>query len=505
MRFSRFVVLPSVVSDVEKIRHAVRVANPGITEVSSIEVGCLVIGSVADVETFYDSEHWFLTDECVLSCFDQFSNGFPLTEERRQLISLTLSRVRVGVIGFTADLLLRYSQMVTLMNGDFGPFSEDVDVVIADNAIAQGVFTARRLGIRVTTSEWIVHCYQQRRFVNPIEFQLPIFHKWTFTSTDLPRSEVNELKQIILAHGGVWQSAYDSSVLSVIANRLLPTKKIMLALQAGVPIVTPDLVRDFDAEEFLEFSSYTLNWWAVDGGSTLRVFAGITFTADDDVPYLDIVKHLIEENGGEFESPSQFHILPHGRNKKVTCETVSVHWVLACLEAKTIVSRDGCLIYRPLAFDLPINGMENVQVSLVSIGSSVRTVLAEMVRILGGTVVYTLHKSSKYVVSDNPDDDLKSRAAEMNICVVSSCFILEMVKSGIVPDAKKFVFKEKVPVIEMNLKRSFTKEELEYFTQDLTPKEMTTEVTYERSEQVVIDSQDLLAKLPVWSQSQSQT
>lgn len=504
MRFSRFVVLPSVVSEVEKVRHAVRVANPGITEVGSIEAGTLVIGSVDDVETFYDSEHWFLTDECVLSCFDQFSNGFPLTEERRQLISLTLSRVRVGVIGFTADLLLEYSQMVTLMNGEFGPFSEDVDVVIADNAIAQGVFTARRLGIRVTTGEWLVHCYKQRRFVNPIEYQLPIFHKWTFTSTDLPRSEVNELKKIVLAHGGVWQSAYDSSVLSVIANRLLPTKKIMLALQAGVPIVTPDLVRDFDAEEFREFSSYTLNWWAVDH-LTLRVFAGITFTADDDVPYLDIVKHLIEKNGGEFESPSQFHILPHGRKKKLTCETVSVHWVLACLEAKKIVSKDGCLIFRPLAFNLPIPGMENVQVSLVSIGSSVRSVLAEMVRILGGTVVYTLHKSSKYAVSDNPDDDLKSRAAEMNICVVNSCFILEMVKSGQVPDVKTFMFKEKVPVIEMDSKRTFTKEELESFTQEFTPNEMTTEVTYERSEQVVIDSQDLLATLPAWSQSQSQT
>ena len=508
MKFGRYCVLESLASERSAVRRAMKTIDSQIVEADAPAAGCLVVGGDGDVDEFFDSEFCFMTFACVKEVMEQGLGGFPVTERNKQLVSLALADLRIGLVGLSTDVIYECAQKVALLNGQIVPLSESVDVVIAERGFAAGVFRARERRVPVVRREWLERTYGERVFQEYEKHLLPVFERWTFTSTDLTPSDANELKRIVLAGGGNWQSTYDGDVLCVIANNLLPTKKIWLALEAGVPIVKPALIRDFGSGVFHPFHSYLLNWWG-EASDAPRLFEKMTFSVDSEAPWSEPLKRLIEENGGKVEKPCMFRVLSHGHEKASKPGAVSVHWVLSCLENRKIVKLEDCLIYRPVRFSVPIRDMENVTVSLFRLSDQARPVIAEIIRIMGGTVYYRLHKQSTYVIAEEEDEEMQKRAAEMNIPVLCPYFIIHIAKTGKLPDPNGFLLQgpdntklmqfaealeQKTRDVQEEEKRPLTKSDLEQFTQEYLELSQIrpTEISYEpESQKQIRESQDL--------------
>ena len=520
MKFGRYCVLGSLASEKGAVRRAMKTIDSQIVEVDAPGAGCLVVGGDGDVDEFFDSEFYFLTFACVREVMEQGLSGFPVSERSRQLVSMALADVRVGLVGLSTEVIYECAQKVALLDGQIVPLSENVDVVIAERGFAAGVFKARERRVPVVRREWLERTYGERVLQDYQKHYLPVFEQWTFTSTDLTPSEANELKKIVIEGGGNWQSTYDGDVVCVVANNLLPTKKIWLALQGGVPIVKPALIRDFGNGVFRPFHSYLLNWWG-EASDAPRLFEKMTFRVDDEAPWSEPLKYLIEKNGGKLGKPCMFRVLSHGHVKASKPDAVSVHWVLSCLENRKVVKLEDCLIYRPVRFSVPIPDMENVTVSLFRLSDQARPVIAEMIRIMGGTVYYRLHKQSKYVIAEERDEEMQKRAAEMNIPVLCPYFIIHVAKTGKLPDPNGFLLEgpdntklmrfaealeQKTRDLHEEEKRPLTKWDLEQFTQEYVELSQVrpTEISYEpESEKQIPESQDLQNIFAALPQSQS--
>jgi hypothetical protein len=227
--------------------------------------------------------------------------------------------------------------------------------------------------------------------------------------------------------GGRWSDELSSDTTFLIADSLAQTKKIGVALTHSIPIV-----RSAFAEDPFRFEM--LNWWCI---SPVRfpLFTGITFSIHRRVPNLEALQEAILAHSGVIGNNPTHVILPHGiPNPFPSSIAVTIYWIWACIECQKILPLDASVMFAPLSYTAPIQNVVGLVFCLANLDIETKNQLADMVRFVGGRVVYKMSGSLHFVVATT----LKKIAVDLRVPIVNPNFVVEMVRCGALPNPSSF-------------------------------------------------------------------
>ena len=225
------------------------------------------------------------------------------------------------------------------------------------------------------------------------------------------------------------------------------------------------------------------------------------------VPHgFDVLK-WIKSNSSDDEDTSKFEGLSF----------VTTDWLWACVENRKILPIDGSPLYQPLPFSCPIETAKNVTFYLSStLNDEARKTAACLVRESGGLPVFKFTNNVQYVIAEKYSNELMKLEINQKIPIVSIEFVVQLLKTGKIPDPKLYQLggKQKDAMMsklckiilskskesendtenmrrdfddkgtkldDSNAATDFERSDLESFTQDLTStqNEVTIEVKYD--------------------------
>lgn len=448
MRFRKCVLLNSLHEQRSEIRGILKSINSQIVEVQPdfADDQTLVIGTDAEVLDSYktDKNQYMISMNCLNEIRAKKLKSIPLTEMNRYLISIALYNKFISFVGFREDDLFELITMVILLGGTVSPVSEDVDIVVSNRTLSWSHIKIRAYKVPIVTQEWLQRVYDTKTYQPSSDYLLPVFSGWIVTSTDLTPSDSKRLSECVMKNGGTWQSTYDPEVIFVVARNLLPTKKIWAAILSRVPVIHPVIIHDYASGQFQKpFETYVLNPWVLPDASVERIFDGFTFKISKDIPEYETLHEIVQVHGGRFGDPCTHYVVPHGSYDAMVCRSaVSVNWVLACAEKRHALDVARNVIYTPVPFTVPLPEIANKTFSLFHLDDSERPTLGEIVRVLGGTVVYRLHKSASYVIASGNDDKMMEWCAQTGVPALTPQFLVYVLRTGEVPDTAQFLIKE---------------------------------------------------------------
>lgn len=426
MRFKKYYISASVVSGIGDLRRAMKIIDSHIIEVENPVPDAICVGTEMDVIEKIGSLDFIVSSSCVIESANLGHRKIGVTKEKRQIISRVLAESKVAFVGCGE----RQVQKVLLLSGSIVSACE-CNVLVAELGLDQQVITARERHVPIVSSEWIDEVFRLKEFISVTKFALPVFSGCVFASADLVSAVWKPLRELVVANGGVWKNVLDGSTCLVV-GKVVPNEKVWRALQNRIRIVRHDLVTDYSRGTFREISKYVFNWWTFDRSLQSRLFAGITFGIADDVNEADQLREFIEAHGGAWGRIGTHLIVSHGRCKGAKECQVSVNWVLACVEAGRVIDIGSNIIYRPVKFQVPM------VIMLSGICDTVRLELVQMIRGVGGTVVYHTSDTVQFVIAQKVDRSVVDWTNERQIPLVTPHFVVEVIASGKIPDPKRF-------------------------------------------------------------------
>lgn len=517
MRFSTFYLSPSLTTNLDDLRNLIKHLSFQMNEVLSPNTDTLQIGSLSEVVDSYESPKYMITEAVLHDIISYKIPEFPLQKHPisiYQRISLCFSPLWILCVGFNTEEIIDINRKVILLGGTLTrEYSENVTTVISHTNISPKVIKARKHNLPVVSKQWLDDCFSDVKRI-PYKnngYILQPFEGIKFTSTDLLPSVRHELKKLAISNGGKWTDIYDDSITYLIADGLSNTKKIEIALCQGVPIVRSTYVRNpskFDV----------INWWCM-SNRKMPLFNGLIFSIHKNCRNIDAIQEAIVAHSGEIGKNATYLLVPHGFNvakwfksnsgdnssKLDNLNFVTTDWFWACIEKRKVLSFDISPLYQPLPFPCPIEAAKNLTFYLSpSLTDESRKVAACIVRESGGLPVFKFTNNVQYIIAKEYDNQLMKYEINQKIPVVSIEFVVQILKTGVIPDSKLFQLGEKqkdammsklckiimskskgteteVSNTYQNRNIDYEKNDLENFTQELTSSqnEVTIEVKYD--------------------------
>ena len=429
---------PSVEDRREDIVDQIHAINPSMQEVTTISSDTLIVGSASEVFLKFGSRKYWVTPIFIEETVKMQLTAFPLSEERRQVVSLCFAPLCITTVGFDTQSAASICKYILLLGGTYSRMMNDaVTLLIARTPLSSKIDEARKLGLPIVTVEWLKNCYSHLKRVELDKYQFSLFENMSFTSSDLTSKQQRELRRNIENNDGIWKDRLDDSIDIVIASSLTMTKKIKIALSAGIPIVKPKWILDSVSMKGRELSKeYVLNWWS-NTEEKCELFKGITFSTNDQTLTRAILAH-----GGSIAYPdkAKFVVVTLGENCSSKSDRfVTDKWVWRCIETQTIVDLNASILFRPLSFKVPVPSFTGCVVSIIGFPDDQRCELSDAVRALGGVPMSRMHKSSKLAISDEINEKTKKASEKFKDTeFIRSLFIRDFLLSGEMPDVKKY-------------------------------------------------------------------
>ena len=433
-----FMLTPSVEARREDIIEHIHAINPSMQEVTVISNDTMIVGSASEVFLKFGSKKYWVTPTFIEEVVKMQLRTFPLSEERRQVVSLCFAPLCITTVGFDTNSAASICKYILLLGGTYSRTMNDaVTLLIARTPLSAKIDEARRLGLPIVTVEWLKNCYSHLKRVDIDKYQFSLFENTTFTSSDLTSKQQKELRRNIMNNDGIWKDRLDDSIDIVIASSLAMTKKIKIALSAGIPIVKPKWIIDSVAMKGRELSKeYVLNWWS-NTNEKSELFKGISFSTNDKT-----LTKAILANGGEIAYPdkAKFVVVALGENCGTKSDRfVTDKWIWRCIEMQAIVDLSSSILFRPLSFKVPVSSFAGYVVSIIGFSDDQRCELSDAVRVLGGVPMSRMHKTSKLAISDEINEKTKKASEKYKDTVfIRSLFISDFLLSGEMPDVKKY-------------------------------------------------------------------
>jgi hypothetical protein len=388
----------------------------------------LTISHREDVIHDYGTAKLSLTKQCFQEIIQEgmrFGDAFC---HSHQLIGICLWGVEVACTGFEANEIREIGKKVFLLGGKFtSVVTATTTVLIARRMMSAKVYTALTFDTPIVSIEWIQTCFENLSRIPFESFVMPKFAGCIITSSELTPKQRSGLSKFVKTNGGVWANAFDTTCHCVISSTLSPSKKILLALEQNVPIISPEWFLKPFAAPFPDI----LNFWCTESAA---VFDGLTFSVDDRLADSAELSCAIRMNQGKLRKPSRFCVLPHGCVTFEKSIAVTNHWVWASLTSRKVIDVDTSPLFQPLSFQCPVLTIIGTAVAVLNMDDHSRLEIAGILRDVGCTISYSFSKDVNLVVAHTADRNLRNLATEYAIPIVSVSWVIDVMRTGIFPN-----------------------------------------------------------------------
>ena len=378
----------------------------------------------------YQSRAYYVTQQVL----EQMVSLCLITENvfssSRQLISTCLFGLRVACSGLSAEDKRELAKEVLLLGGVFVPqVHHDTSVLITNRVISTKVFQACDFEVPIVSPDWVHACFSQLELVPFNLHSVRKFEGLTITSSDLTQSQRTQSSSFVRQNGGTWSDAFDSSVSCIIAHSLFYTKKIGLALEANVPIISPEWIIKQSEKNFVSPFPYILNKWCCSNDKT-NLFESMTFSVDRSLSNSKQIEMAIEMNSGTITPEPMIRVARHGTVSVDDEKVVSPQWVWTCIADGTLIDAEQSPVYQPLPFKCPIAAMNGKCVAVMNMTDKCRLEISSVLRDIGITVIFGLSKVANVIVAQKVTRDVRQFSQEYDIPMVSVTWVMELIKTG---------------------------------------------------------------------------
>ena len=463
MHVGSFWIDPGIQSDRNELKCLVLKVCPGAVETSS-EGGekTLHVSTIDYVLQKYNSKLLFVSEECLREIEMKKIAPESFMRNGHQYISTCLVDMNITSTGFEMDEIRVLLKEIGTLGGNFERYLNDrTSVLMAATTACHKVYSAAEQSIQVVTSAWVHACFDSRIRVPFTEYLIPPFLGCKCSSTDLTLKQRKDLSKLVKAGGGTWSDSYDESVTYLIAHKLTSSRKILLALAANVPIVTPEwVVRT--SKTLISPTKYTLNWWCFEKDRE-SFFRGISFELSSKTAREKSLPEAICECGGRISSPAQYCVALDLADCALSGIKVSPRWVWRCISEKRLIPIEESLTYKPFPFKTPLKGLLGKAISVIGFADDARLEIADALRNMGCTVYYSFSRNASIVLMHRPDSKTIANATEYGIPIVDSNWFTTVLKTGEIPDPAAFAItpsqdNTNLESICKNLKRTSSKQ-----------------------------------------------
>ncbi|XP_076160180.1 mutagen-sensitive 101 isoform X1 [Ptiloglossa arizonensis] len=187
--------------------------------------------------------------KCLLLCF---INGEPIPEGKSPVYTTALRGLCICASGFPVQEKEHIEQLVEYMGGIFTKqFRSRVTHLVTASVISAKYESAVEMQIPIVTKEWIEAIWETNltTFVKPDDtmfdkYKASVFLNLVVTSTNLPKRQKEEIKNLINNHGGTFMGPLDGSKVKVL---LTPenssiSEKLRYAKRANIACLKPNWV-----------------------------------------------------------------------------------------------------------------------------------------------------------------------------------------------------------------------------------------------------------------------
>ena len=443
MRFKRFWISPNFsTSERDSLTEIILQMNPNAIETEARDQpDILHISTKDDVSSHLNSNFTFVSDSLLYEISDCLIPSMKYLDNGRQYVSLCLENQYITSTGFDPSTTKKIASMVYLLGGYFSSkFSNDVTLVIAATSLSNKAFLAKKNNIRMVKYDWIVQCYEKCQEIPCERYTIPTFYGCKFTSTDLMSKQNHELAKIIRENGGEWSDKFESNTTFLIANSISNSTKMQVALNQGFPVIKPDWVYQSRIKTTSPLR-YTLNWWFLSNEKS-NLFQDLSFSISKNVPNTKMIIDAIIAHNGTYSDTPTFFIVNHNFDFKdeeppKASIIATVRWLFACISNKKIYDTSDSITFSPYSFK-EIPEVKGQTYALVKVNENRRIEFADLLRSLGVTVFFKFSKNATMIISEYPDSSLVNRADEYSIPVVTTKWLLQLIKTGVMPSVEKY-------------------------------------------------------------------
>ncbi|XP_076653820.1 mutagen-sensitive 101 [Halictus rubicundus] len=187
--------------------------------------------------------------KCLLLCF---VNGEPIPEGTSPVYTTAMRGLCVCATGFAVQEKEHIGKLVEYMGGIFTrQLRSRVTHLVTASVMSAKYETAADMKIPIVTKEWVEAIWETnlKEFVRPDDsmfdkYKASVFLNLVVTSTNLPRRQKDEIKQLINNHGGTFMGALDGSKVKVLlaAENSPLSEKLKYAKQANIACLVPNWV-----------------------------------------------------------------------------------------------------------------------------------------------------------------------------------------------------------------------------------------------------------------------
>ncbi|XP_011691670.1 PREDICTED: DNA topoisomerase 2-binding protein 1 isoform X2 [Wasmannia auropunctata] len=188
-----------------------------------------------------------VSPKCLLFCF---INSEAIPEGTSPIYTVSMRNMCICASGFNSETKDWIQQRVEYMGGFFiKQLRNCVTHLVADSVMSAKYEAAIEMKIPIMTKEWIKVVWEAnlKEMIRADDksfdkYKCPVFMNLIVTSTNLPKRQKDEIKQLIHEHGGIFMGPLDGTkVRVVLASESGPVSdKLKYAMENNIPCLRTD-------------------------------------------------------------------------------------------------------------------------------------------------------------------------------------------------------------------------------------------------------------------------
>ena len=432
-RPSRYWISGKIQSQLSRVRQLLLIISPGIF--STAEFGnqlTIHVSSVDEVVQFYGSNYYMVTPQYLEQLVAKKMDYFYLFPTARQRISLCLYDIHIAITGVDSQEFLNLYSKVVLNSGiPVHPSNlELMDIFVSTKMLDKYVLKAANAGKPVVSPDYITVSYATQKTPKIEDYSIHVFTGLTFCSSDLDDQVVKKVKNLVKLGKGVWSECLDSNVDFLIAERLTLTKKILISLQANIPILSTKWIEDAMVKP-VSIHDYTLNFWINE--DSFDIFQGKTFSLNEKLENQGTLIEAIRASGGRFGPNPDFLIVPnftehHAPNMR------TVQWLLDSISNKKMLDQDLSLAYIPFPnYAQKRVDLTGVEFILYKLPQDVKFKTIDILRAFGAVVKLRISGKAQYIITPSSDFKCADKQQKYGTKIFPPLWAVELAKTGQIP------------------------------------------------------------------------
>ena len=400
MKFSKYCFLHIKHEDRDILKKKLLTIDENLSEYYQLnEKNILYITNEPFILENYKTNYFYITPDAIHEIYKSNLKEFPFYFSK-QLTSICLLNKIFLISLLSKEKVIEIDKYIKLLGGNIiSNENLNYDFLISNSSFSKKVLNSYLKKIPVISPNFIIDIYRIKKIDDLIlNFKLPLFQGFNITTTDLSLNIKKNLQNLIISNGGIFSEELTENTNILLTNKLSTTNKIKIALKENMPIINYKWIFD-SINEFKNLENYCLNKWIFEGKS--KLFEGISFNIHLNIELIDIIVEAIKYHSGEINLDPNYIIVPNSNFENFNFKNVTINWLWDCIYYNKILDIQSSIIYYPFKFENSNNLLKNQLFSILITDENIKFEIIEIIRNLGGLILFRESKKSNFLISDS--------------------------------------------------------------------------------------------------------